>query len=39
MYNGRMTRAMNKKDMEEVKQMYVDAAVLAVRSGFDGIGS
>ncbi len=37
MYNGRMTRAMDKKDMENVTKMYVDAAVLAMRSGFDGI--
>ncbi|MCQ2444129.1 MAG: FAD-dependent oxidoreductase [Mailhella sp.] len=37
MYNGRMTRAMDRKDMDEVTKMYVDAAILAVRSGFDGI--
>ena len=37
MYNGRMTKAMDKKDMDDVKKMYVDAAVLAMRSGFDGI--
>lgn len=37
MYNGRMTKEMTKQDMEEVKQMFVDAAVLAKRAGFDGL--
>ena len=37
MYNGRMTKEMDRKDMDDVKKMYVDAAVMAMRSGFDGI--
>lgn len=37
LYNGRQVREMDEKDMENVTRMYVEAAVLAMRSGFDGI--
>ena len=36
-YNGNQVKEMDEKDMENVTRMYVDAAVLAMRSGFDGI--
>lgn len=37
LYNGRQVKEMDEKDMEDVTRMYVEAAVLAIRSGFDGI--
>lgn len=36
-YNGRHVRAMNEEDMERVASMYVEAARLAARAGFDGL--
>lgn len=36
-YNGNQVKEMDRKDMDDVKKMYVDAARQAVRSGFDGI--
>ena len=36
-YNGRQVRAMNEEDMERVTTMYVEAAKLARRAGFDGL--
>lgn len=34
-YNGYPVREMNEEDMEDVIQQYIEAAVLAKRSGFD----
>lgn len=36
-YNGHEVKEMNEEDMEHVTRLYVDAARLARRSGFDGI--
>lgn len=36
-YNGRQVRGMNEDDMKRVADMYVEAAKLARRAGFDGL--
>lgn len=37
MYNGHPVKEMDERDMEEVTQLYVDAAFMAKRANFDGL--
>ena len=36
-YNGNQVRAMDEHDMEEVTELFVKHAILAMRAGFDGL--